>query len=95
MAAVEPELARRAPERPGTVAVLESWARPVFAVAASLAVLASATVLTAGRDTSTRLVAAETGNTVAEAFMPSAVAAWLETGHTLTAVDLVTAIEDL
>ena len=95
MAAAEPELARRAPGRPGTLAVLESWARPVFAVAASLVLLASATVLTVGRDGSTQLAAAEAGSTVAEAFMPSEVAAWLEVGHTLTADDLVTAIEEL
>lgn len=94
LAAAEPELARRESEASSPLTVLESWARPVFAVAASLALLASATVLTVGQRPSGQLAAAETGNTLAEALVPTEVAAWLEVGHALTADDLVTAIDE-
>jgi hypothetical protein len=95
MSAAEPELARRSPEARGTLIVLHDWARPVFAIAASLVLLASATLLTVGRAPSSQLTAAETSGTVAEALVPSEVAAWLETGYGMTATDLMTAIEEL
>lgn len=94
MATSEPELERRRRDRPGAVAVLELWARPIFAVAASLALLASAALLTVGQVSDTQLAAAETSGLVAEALLPSELAAWIETGHALSADDLVLAIEE-
>jgi len=92
-AGARPELARRTQTR-GTFAVLDDWARPVFAIAASLVLLASAALLTGGGDRG-RLAAADfEGNTVAEALMGPEVAAWLEVGHALTADELVTAINE-
>lgn len=93
--AAGPELTRRASKGAGAVRVLEAWARPVFAVAASLVFVGSATVLAVGGESPPRLAEGTGDNTVAEALLPSAVAAWLEVGHELSADDLVTAIEEL
>ena len=93
VAAAGPELARRARAR-GTFAVLDDWARPVFAIAASLVLLASAALLTGGGDGGELAAAEFEGNTVAEALVGPELAAWLEVGHTLTADELATAIDE-
>lgn len=93
MEAARPELARRARQR-GALDVLEGWARPVFALAASLVLVASAAILSASQDEAVGLAESGTSlNTVAEALVPSEVAAWLEVGHTLSADELVTALD--
>ena len=93
VATAEPELVRRTRTR-DAFAVLDDWARPIFAIAASLVLLASGALITGGGDRGELAAADFVGNTVAEALMGSEVAAWLEVGHTLTADELVTAIDE-
>jgi len=95
MTAAGPELQRRDRAR-GALDVLAAWAGPVFAVAASLVLVASAALLQAGSGVSTDPVASIGElNTVAEAFVGSELAAWIEGGYDLTADELVTAIDEM
>lgn len=94
MDAAEPELARRVRQR-GALEVLEGWARPVFALAASLVLVASASILSGSQNGQGAL--AENGsslNTMAEALVPSEVAAWIEVGHALSADELASALDE-
>ncbi len=94
MAAAQPELERRSRVR-GALDVLEGWARPVFALAASLVLVASGAILSVSRDEAVGLAESDTSwDTLAEALVPSEVAAWLEVGHTLTADELATALDE-
>ena len=95
MTAAQPELARREVAR-GAVDVLEDWARPIFAIAASLVLLASAALLQSGSGLPTDIATADGDpNTVAEVFLSAELAAWIEGGYSLTADELVTAIDDM
>lgn len=94
MDAAGPELARRVRQR-GALEVLEGWARPVFALAASLVLVASASILSGSQNGQGAL--AENGsslNTMAEALVPSEVAAWIEVGHALSADELASALDE-
>jgi hypothetical protein len=94
MTAAAPELRRRASQR-GTVEVLEGWARPIFALAASVVLVASASLL---RDATGPVAQTETDESLgtgAEAVMGAELAAWIEAGYSLSADELVTAIDEM
>jgi hypothetical protein len=75
--------------------VLEGWARPVFALAASLVLVASASILSGSGNGQGGLAGDGSSlNTVAEALVPSEVAAWIEVGHALSADELATALDE-
>lgn len=94
MEAAQPELERRSRRR-GALDVLEAWARPVFALAASLVLVASAAILSVSQDEGARLANGDTSwDTLAEALVPSEVAAWIEVGHTLSADELALALDE-
>jgi len=89
LAAARPELARRA--EPGTpLGLLALWARPVLRIAAVLAILAAAVIVTQERHTA---VLAQAGG-VAEALrIPAPVAEWIANDRGPTTGDLLIAME--
>jgi hypothetical protein len=76
MAAADSELARR--RRPGTLDLLGQWMRPVMAAAASVAVIASAALLSIGSNVD---VAEATVPTLAEAILTTDLADWVDSGE--------------
>jgi hypothetical protein len=97
VAAAAPELERR--ERAASpVIVLARWTRPVLSMAATVALLASATILTRGRgqegtvaETTTEV---EPELAVASALLPGAMSDWVMGGETESVVALVQALEE-
>lgn len=89
-AAAEPELDALARNRQ-PVFLITRWTRPVFAAAASIAALATATLLVATRST-----ALDSGRptTVADAITPEPVAVWLLGGEWPTMEEIVYAVDD-
>jgi hypothetical protein len=84
MEEARPELERRASEA-SPVVVLLGWTRPVLAMAASIAALCGATLMARAAESQ---VEAEVP-AIAEALVPSSVAAWLEGGQAPTLEELV------
>lgn len=93
-AAAEAELARRAAQV-DPLLLLAGWTRPLLATAATLVILASAALVAVDRGDSD-----STGGTtaeapaLAEALLPSTLAAWVEGAHAPTAEELVVALEE-
>src|SRR5262245_44761789 len=94
--AAAPELERR--ERAGSpLIVLARWTRPVLSMAAAVALLASATILSRGRSQGTVTESAtevEPEMAVASALLPGAMSDWVMGGETESVVDLVQALEE-
>ena len=97
LTAAAPELERR--ERAASpVIVLARWTRPVLSMAATVALLASATILSRGRgqegtvaETATEV---EPEMAVASALLPGALSDWVMGGETESVVALVQALEE-
>jgi hypothetical protein len=76
MAAAQPGLVRR--RQPGPLDVLGHWMRPVLAAAASIGVVASATLLSVGARPD---IAEAAVPTLAEAILATDLADWVESGE--------------
>ena len=89
--AAEPELARRRGKvtLPG---LLLQWARPALATAATVALLASATAVLAGRGSPGE---GTVEASLASAVVPERYAAWLVAGYEPTVTELVVALEEV
>ena len=96
MAAAAPELERR--ERAASpVIVLARWTRPVLSMAATVALLASATILSRGRSQGAVAEGAtevEPEMAVASALLPGAMSDWVMGEETESVVALVQALEE-
>lgn len=94
VAAAGPELERRAALQ-SPVLVLARWRRPVLSAAATVALLASAAILTRARNGATTEGAAITAEaTVAGVLFPAEMSDWLAGGEVESVTALVQALED-
>lgn len=96
MAAAAPELERRA-RLASPVIVLSRWRRPVLSAAATVALLASAAILSRGRAGELGPGAPggeDVGSAVAAALVPGAVANWVMGGEAGSVAELVQALEE-
>ncbi|MEJ2185474.1 MAG: hypothetical protein P8Z36_06005 [Gemmatimonadota bacterium] len=89
LAAASPELARRA-ALGGPLGLMAMWARPVLRIAAVLAVLAAAVIVTQERATA---VAAQAGGVTEALDIPAPVAEWITNDRGPTTGDLLIAME--
>jgi hypothetical protein len=97
-AAAAPELERRA-RASSPVIVLARWTRPVLSAAATVAVFASAAILSRGRGEGDLGETAAAGEVapemaVASALLPGAMSTWIMGGETESVVALVQALEE-
>ncbi len=86
--AAGPELARRRAQE-GLEQILVGWARPVLSAAASVALVAGAVTLLTLRSAAAGEAATPL---VAEALLPTSMAAWLVVDHSPTITELVSAV---
>jgi hypothetical protein len=98
VAAATPELERRA-RASSPLIVLARWTRPVLSAAATVALLASAAILSRGRgEGELGEVAVNTEvapeMAVASALLPGAMSTWIMGGETESVVALVQALEE-
>lgn len=92
-AAAEPELARRSSQA-DPLLLLAGWTRPLLATAAALAAVASAALVSVGGGSQAEAPVTAGAPALAEALLPSALAAWVEGGPAPTAEELVVALEE-
>jgi hypothetical protein len=94
VASATPELERRA-RASSPMIVLARWTRPVLSAAAAVALLASAAILSRGREGGTESASELAPEMeVASALLPGAMSTWIMGGETESVVALVQALEE-